>query len=221
MAVPATWGFFILEVAMFRLTSLLSVLIASGILSPLAGADSAGMFAPERVGRWYLGGGVGGYWEESNSQLRNQDGKAGGFVSGGYRLSTNVALEIDGLVSSQELGQVATLPVTPDHTYLNTAGLGGVAKFILPLNRIELYAGAGLGIYTTQLRAEGSTLTVSQDDTNIGLQALLGADYFFSRTISVGLEYRKLKVRADFAPTLPGKIDAGGDFLLATVRAHF
>lgn len=206
---------------MLRLMSLLTVWVALGTLSPLAGADSSAMFAPERVGRWSLGGGVGGYWEDSNDQLRSQDGKAGGFISGGYRLSPNVAVEIDGLFSSQEIGQVAALPVTPDHTYLNTAGLGGVAKFVLPLNRIELYAGAGLGIYTTQLRAEGSTYVVSQDDTNIGLQALLGADYFLSRTISLGLEYRKLKLRADFGPILPGKIDAGGDFLLATARAHF
>lgn len=206
---------------MLRLTCLLCIVIAFGALSPPALADSTGMFAPERVGRWYLGGGIGAFWEDSNDQLQNQNGRAGAFVSGGYRMALNLALEIDALFASQEVGRVAALPVTPDHTYLNSAGIGGVAKFILPLNRFELYAGGGLGIYTSQLRAEGSTYTVTQDDTNFGIQGLLGADYFFSRTISLGLEYRKLKLRADFGPTLAGKVDAGGDFLLATVRAHF
>ena len=52
-----------------RWTSLMFAIIT---LSPLiAGADSTGMFAPERVGRWYIGGGLGGFKEESNSQLKN------------------------------------------------------------------------------------------------------------------------------------------------------
>ena len=207
---------------MLRWMHWIALIAAMTALSPLiAEADSTGMFAPERVGRWYLGGGVGGFWEDSNSQLQNQNGQVGGFLSGGYRLSPNLALEIDGLFSSQEIDALPTIPTTSGSTYLNSAGIGGVVKFILPLNRFELYAGAGLGVYTTELHAEGSSYDATQDDTNVGYQALLGADYFISRRLSVGLEYRIFKLRADFSPTIPGTIDAGGNFLFATVRGHF
>ena len=207
---------------MLRSIRWISLIAAITAWSPLiAGADSTGMFAPERVGRWYLGGGVGGYWEDSNSQLQNQKGQYGGFLSGGYRLSPNIALEIDGLFSSQKIDRLTTIPVTSGNTYLQSGGLGGVVKFILPLNRVELYAGGGAGVYTTQLHAQGSSYDAWQNDTNIGYQALLGADYFISRNFSVGLEYRIFKLEADFSPTIPGKIDVGGDFLFATVRGHF
>jgi len=207
---------------MLRSTCWISVLAAIVALSPLiARADSAEMFAPERIGHWYLGGGVGGYWEDTNSQLQNQNGQIGGFLSGGYRLSRNVALEIDGLFSSQKIDALPTIPTTSGDTYLTSGGVGGVVKFILPLNRIELYAGAGLGVYNTQLHAEGSSYDATQDDNNVGYQALLGGEYFISRRISVGLEYRILKLEADFSPTIPGTIDAGGEFLFATVRGHF
>jgi hypothetical protein len=47
------------------------------------------------------------------------------------------------------------------------------------------------------------------------------SNFFVSRHVSVGIEYRKFKLHADLEPTIPGKIDAGGDFLFATVRGHF
>ena len=207
---------------MLRLTRWTALMFAIIALNPLiAGADSTGMFAPDRVGRWYIGGGLGGFREESNSQLQNQDGQYGSFFSGGYRATPNVALEIDGLYSSQRLDTPPTIPTTTGRTRLYSNGVGGVVKLILPLDRVELYAGGGLGLYTTQLRAEASPDEIRQEDANAGYQALVGADFFLSRYVSVGVEYRKFKLDADFGATIPGKIDAGGDFLFATVRAHF
>ena len=204
------------------LTRWISLVVAIGTLSPLiAGADSIEMFAPERVGHWYLGGGVGGFWEDSNTQMQNQSGQYGAFVAGGYRLSPNIALELEASLSSQRFDTPRTIPTSASRSYLDSAGIGGNVKFILPLDRFELYAGVGLGAYSTQLRANGSTYDVTQDDANIGYQALLGADYFVSRKISIGLEYRKLYLTADFGPTIPGTIDVGGEFLFATVRGHY
>jgi opacity protein-like surface antigen len=205
-----------------RLTRWMSLMFAIIALNPLiAGADSTDMFAPERVGRWYIGGGVGGFKEESNSQLRNQDGQYGGFFSGGYRATPNIAFDIDGLFSSQRLDTPPTVSTSNSRSRLNSAGAGGVVKFILPLGRVELYAGGGLGLYTTSLRVKESSFRSERDDTGVGYQALAGADFFVSRSVSVGLEYRKFKLHADLEPTIPGKIDAGGDFLFATVRGHF
>jgi opacity protein-like surface antigen len=208
---------------MFRSTSWKSLIFAILTASPLvAGADSTGMFAPDRVGKWYLGGGIGGYWEESNSQLRNQDGQLGGFFSGGYRATSYMALEIDGLSSYQRIDTPPTVSSSNGRSRLTTSGVGGVVKFILPLDRFELYAGGGVGAYNTTLRTKDNPFTDEEHVTDFGYQGLLGVDYFITRNFSVGLEYRRFKLDADLGPTIPGgKLDAGGDFLFATFRGHF
>jgi opacity protein-like surface antigen len=198
---------------------------------PLQAAAQVGsMFAPERVGRWSLSGALGGYSEETNSQLGNQDGEFGLAISGGYRLTPYVSLEVDGLVSQQEIDTPATLPPPftgsgSGRSDLNTGGIGGLVKFILPMGRVELFAGGGLGVYTTTLRVEGTVLgamaELEEDDTDIGYQAVAGADFYVSCHVSVGLEYRKFSLDASFGNIIPGDLDMGGDFFFATVRGHF
>ena len=179
------------------------------------------MFAPDRVGNWYLGGGLGLFDEEDNAGIANPDGEFGAAFSGGYRLAPNVALEIDGLLSHQEFDTPASAGGAR-RSDLFTNGVGGVVKLILPLNRFELYAGAGLGLYTSRVEIDGPSLEADEDDTDLGYQLLAGADFFVSRRISVGVEYRKFKLDADFGSTLPGgNVDAGGDFVFATVRGYF
>jgi opacity protein-like surface antigen len=103
--------------------------------------------------------------------------------------------------------------------------MGGLVKFILPLDRVELYVGGGLGIYTTTLLVEGSLLgahtELTEDDADVGFQAVAGADFYVSRRISVGMEYRRLKLDANLGILIPRELDMGGDFFFATVRGHF
>lgn len=198
-------------------------LIALPLLAalPVPAVAETEMFAPDRIGNWYLGGGIGGFGEEDNAQIANADGEFGAAFSGGYRLSRNVALEIDGLLSHQEFDTPPSAGGTR-RSDLFTNGVGGVVKFIVPLNRVELYAGGGLGLYTSRVEIDGPLLETDEDDTDIGYQLLAGADFFVSRRISVGIEYRKFKLEADFGNALPGgKVDTGGDFLFATVRGYF
>lgn len=196
--------------------------VAIGVSLPLtARAEGAGMFAPDRVGRWYGGGGLGGFSEESNFQLGNEDGRFGNFISGGYRLGSWIALEADGLISLQEVDAPSTIFAPTSRTDLTTAGIGAVVKFILPMDRVEIYAGGGLGVYTSRIRTETAIGDIERDDTDIGYQALAGLDVFVSRRVSLGLEYRKFKLDANFGPTIPGKLEVGGDFFFATVRGHF
>jgi len=197
------------------------VFVVLALLGALPLTAAAEMFAPERVGSWYLGGGLGGFSQEDNSQLANADGELGLAFSGGYRLSQNVALEIDGLFSHQEFDTPPSAGGSR-RSDLFTNGVGGVIKFVLPINRVELFVGGGLGIYTSRVDVDGTFFEDNEDDTDFGYQLLAGADFYVSRRISVGFEYRKFKLDADFGDTLPGgKIDAGGDLLFATVRGHF
>ena len=173
---------------------------------PMCSHAQVGMFEPERVGRWYLSGAAGAFNKETNSQLVNQDGQFGLVVGAGYRLKPHVALEIDGLFASQRVDPGWALG--SDDGRANLYGIGGLAKFILPLDRVELYVGGGLGLYSTTLWKD------------VGLQAVAGLDLFVSRRTSVGLEYRRLKLDTFLGALVPG-FDLGGDFLFATVRRHF
>jgi opacity protein-like surface antigen len=173
---------------------------------PMCGYAQVKMFEPERVGRWYLSGAAGAFNKETNSQLVPQDGQFGLAFGAGYRLKSHVALEIDGLFASQRVDPGSTLGFADGRT--NLYGIGGLAKFILPLDRVELYVGGGLGFYSTTLW------------NDVGFQAVAGLDLFVSRRMSVGLEYRRLKLDVFLGALVPG-FDMGGDFLFATVRGHF
>jgi opacity protein-like surface antigen len=164
------------------------------------------MFEPERVGRWYLSGAAGAFNKETDSQLVNLDGQFGLAIGAGYRLKPHVALEIDGLFASQRVDPGWALGTADGRA--NLYGIGGLVKFILPLDRVELYAGGGLGLYSTTLW------------NDVGFQAVAGLDLFVSRRMSVGLEYRRLKLDAFLGALVPG-FDMGGDFLFGTVRGHF
>ena len=210
-----------------RCSHLVLVLVA---VVPMHALAQVRMFEPERVGHWYLSGGVGAFSEETNSQLVNPKGYFGLTVSGGYRLTPHIALEIDGLFASQHIDTPATIPGsargTPEgRASLYSGGVGGLVKFILPLDRVELYLGGGLGVYTTTLMVEGELLgahtELTENDTNVGFQAVAGADFFVSRRISLGLEYRRLKLDANIGVLIPGDLEMGGDFVFATVRGHF
>lgn len=182
--------------------------------------------AESRVGHWYIGGGFGAYSEESNSQLSNQDAGAALFFSGGYRASPNVAVEFDGLAWDQDFSTPASippqLPGAQSRTELKSSGISAVIKFIAPLGAIDLYAGGGLGFYATNLNVEGAGGSeIDQTETELGYQALLGADVYISKKISVGLEYRWVKVENNFEPYIIGDVDSGGQFFLMAVRGHF
>ena len=186
--------------------------------------------AESRIGRWYIGGGFGAFAEEDNAQLRDQDASAALFFSGGYRASPNVAIEADALGWNQDFATPATISPgvissAEARTDLTTAGVSAVIKFIAPLRAVDLYAGGGLGFYTANLSVEGTGasagLKIDETETDLGYQLLVGADVYVSRRISVGLEYRWLKLDTNFEPYVAGELDAGGQFFLMNVRGHF
>ena len=97
------------------------------------------MFEPERVGRWYVSAAAGAIKDETSSQLVNLDGQFGLAIGAGYRLTPHVALEIEGLLASQRVdtsSTIAGLALGANGGDVYIRGIGGLAKFILPLNRV-------------------------------------------------------------------------------------
>ena len=97
----------------------------------------------------------------------------------------------------------------------------------------EVYAGGGLG-YARHTRSASGTTTFadSASDGGFAWQIVVGADYFFSEEVSVGIKYRYGQTQGmnetfDFtagsAPT--GAVTADGNIasnsIMATLRFHF
>ena len=211
------------RVTRIALVGLLGLLLPSIVCAQSSRAEA-------RSGHWYIGGGFGGYSEESNSQLTNQDAGAALFFSGGYRLSPYVAVEADLLGWTQDFSTPASiapgiLSSAEARTDLTTTGLAGIIKFYLPIGIVDMYGGGGLGFYASHLFVEGtgsaSGSQINQTDSDFGYQLLLGADVYVSKKISIGLEYRWLTIETNFEPTIAGELDVGGEFLLMSVRGHF
>ncbi|MGH8631416.1 MAG: outer membrane beta-barrel protein [Burkholderiales bacterium] len=198
-----------------------TLLLMTGLVCLLP--QVAGAQAGERqAGRWYIGGALGGFAEEDNSQITGQDAEFATFFSGGYRASPNVAVEATAMHWGQDFATpTGILPGAEARTDLYTFGVGGQVKFFVPLDSMDLFAGAGLGLYTTNLKVKGSSSEIDENDTDLGIQGLLGVDVFVSNRISVGLEYRWLRLDANFEPQISGDIDVGGHFFFATVRGYF
>ncbi len=207
----------------------ITLFAVAGLL--LSGTSAAQSYSGEsRIKRWYLGGGFGAFAEKDNAQLADQDTNAALFVSAGYRASANIALEADFLGWKQDFLTPAgispgILGSADTRTDLESSGLGAVIKFIAPLRAVDLYGGGGMGYYAVNLSVAGTGASAGQSvdktERDLGYQLLAGADIYISRNISVGLEYRWLKLDVKFEPMISGEVDAGGQFLLMNFRGHF
>lgn len=192
---------------MMQIRKLLSRIAFTAVaMIPVCGHTQLQIFEPERVGRWYLSGAGGGFKQDTASTVVDYHGQYGLAIGAGYRLRPHLGLEIDGLFASQRV-EIDTSVVSTDGS-ANLTGVGGLVKLILPLDRVELYVGGGLGIYSTTLWSD------------VGLQAVAGLDLFLSRHLSLGVEYRRLKLDTFLGALVPD-FDLGGNFVFATVKGHF
>jgi opacity protein-like surface antigen len=190
-----------------QIRNVFSLLIfATAAVFPICGHTQIQMFEPERVGRWYLSGAGGSFKQDTDADIGKYHGQYGLAIGAGYRLRPHLGLEIDGLFASQRF-EIDSAVISTD-AHANLTGIGGLVKLILPLDRVELYVGGGVGIYSTTFWSD------------VGFQGVAGLDLFLSRHLSVGVEYRRLKLDAFVGALVPG-FDLGGDFVFATVRGHF
>ncbi|MBI3606959.1 MAG: outer membrane beta-barrel protein [Nitrospirae bacterium] len=92
-----------------------------------------------------------------------------------------------------------------------------------------VYAGAGVGRYGLVLRLDSGSTTSETNNSALGYQALIGAEYRYSEQLGFLFEEKYARARmgfgSDFIGTDPvlraARIDLGGHNLLVGVRIHF
>jgi outer membrane protein W len=188
---------------------------------------------------FYAFGGFAALAAEKNSQLQGERGSPANLIAGGgYRLTPDLAVELNFLAAGRKLDTPPT--AEPAGTFaagtlkstMGTGGIGATVKYSFAVQRFAPYFGGGVGAYTTTFhtRSEAPGCAQNCSDTgprvearsrDVGIHALAGVDYYITAKHVVAGEIRYLRLRADFGAIVPGKVDAGGAFIWAGFRRHF
>ena len=115
--------------------------------------------------------------------------------------------------------------VVSDDMSLSTLGLTLAARINYPAGMVNVYAGAGTGLYLSRLTLTASTFGLigshEERSTDFGYFYNYGITLKVSNQNYLGLEYRNLFLDAGFPPVTSGAVDIGGDFLLMSYTAAF
>lgn len=105
--------------------------------------------------------------------------------------------------------KVDVIPVT-----LNTKG-------IYSIDKLDLFALAGVGYYRAKLKFEAAGFSESKSKSKIGFQLGVGADYNFTPNVFAGLEAKYLFVKPDFGEDFAGKVKLDGLQATANIGYRF
>ncbi len=215
------------------------ILLALGMLiAPHAPAQPVGAGSPD-FGRFYAFGGFALFGPDTNDQLQGERGELGAIGGGGFRFSPLLSFELGVLGAGRRLDTPASAAPAAgtfkDGTLRTNIGSGGLnlaVKFHFTLDRIEPYVGFGLGRYATSFRttSEASTCLQHCADTgprvtsrsrDTGYHAAIGADYHLRAKDVIAVEFRQLKLDANFDDIGLGNVKAGGSLLWLGYRRYF
>jgi hypothetical protein len=215
------------------------MLLALGMsIAPHAAAQAVGAGSPD-VGRFYAFGGFALFGPEKNDQFQGERGGLGLIAGGGFRFLPFLSFELSVLGAGRRLDTPASA-APPAGTFkdgtlrtnLSTGGLNLAVKFHFTLDRVEPYFGVGVGRYTTSFRttSEASTCLQHCADTgprvtsrsrDTGYHAVIGADYHVTRKDVAAVEFRQLRLDANFDDIGLGNVKAGGSLLWLGYRRYF
>lgn len=210
---------------------------ALGALTALAvcGAGLAEDSQPSQpTGRRSLYVGASRLQPQADARLRDQDGHWGLSAGLDWRYSRFAAVELD-LVDT---GQAADMPAVERsgpggagarrREHINIDGIAVGLRLIYPHGRLAPYVGAGIGFYAAELSDYGapahlflpSTVAKRKDD-GTGTYLALGIEYVVSPSSALRLEYRWLRLQADFGPEFGGPVKIGGGLPSLAYRSLF
>jgi opacity protein-like surface antigen len=221
-----------------HIAHVLCLVLATGF-APLAAAQAKDS-ETSSVGRFYAFGGGALFAPDKDGQLQNQQGNLVNLiVGGGLRASDLLSFEVALLGYGQKLDTpVAAAPPLGTfqpgslNTRMGTAGVNLTVKLQFPMDRVEPYVGAGVGMYSTWIRTTSEALGCTQNcaDTgprtsansrDAGYHALVGVDYHVTQKDVVGTEFRQLWLNATFDEIGMGSVKAGGSLLWMGYRRYF
>jgi hypothetical protein len=147
---------------------------------------SCGVHAQQEVKNlpWSFGIGVGGFDpDDGTGRLKNQSGQYALALDATYRYSNCLSFAFDVFASEQRFDTPPTVTApffgTVDgRARISGGGFNAVAKFGIPVGRMEPYVGAALGLYFNSMIVTGSVLGLparaEEQDSDLGEQFLAG-----------------------------------------------
>jgi opacity protein-like surface antigen len=158
---------------MRRIGVLVALLAAVGVVTAIP-ASAAENYAMVK----------GGFYTPNSHDLKDFASGFHGEAALGLGVAPNLAGEVGvGYFRTEHSGaKVSAVPFT------------ATAKALLPLDAVQLYAGAGLGVYPSTLDRGGDTST----STAFGYHVLMGGQADVTKNVFVGGEFKYLWATASF-----------------------
>jgi len=185
---------------------------ASGSVAEEAGTPSRRSYVSALLGNFEGPAEIGDFGRESG--WRSDNGVFLGFGLGGeVSRYCSVELELVGWNAGYRRrgeGQSRSFTIVSE-----TGSL--VFKLALPIGPLRPYLGGAAGVSNSGLRLDESR-TDSKKDRGICYQLLAGTDFLFLRRQSLGVEFRKTFLRADFGQVTGGEHSIGGNVLALAYR---
>ena len=147
----------------------------------------------------------------------------------GGRYSRHLAWEVGWVYYYQEIDTPAALGIRglgSEEGTLTGEGFGGLVKLMQPVGAADIFVGAGLGSYASEVSASRinpltlKVTTVARTDRSWGTQYVAGIDLRASPRFTWTVQYRRVVLDADFGPGI-GVIDNGGGMWQLLLRGTF
>lgn len=135
----------------------------------------------------------GGIYSPQEDPFKDFDIGFNGELSAGYYFNPNFVLELGvGYFESKGPGFIIApgSVVVPADGKIEVIPITLNAKYLYPLEGVEPYAEAGIGVYVADAKLSGSGFNLSDRYTNMGVFLGLGFNVNISRNIFLGLEGR-------------------------------
>jgi OOP family OmpA-OmpF porin len=204
---------------------LATALLGSASLGALAQTDNAATTQRERG--FYVGGGVGGNFQEDNKftgsgtdSTKSYSAGPVGILNFGYALGNGMRFEV-------EPGYRYNDADNGGRTQILTGMVNGIYDFDMktPVFPLTPHIGGGVGVAHMYNRSPQNGQTVVGQDDRPALQAIAGVDYDLTSAMKIGLDYRYLYVDNPQFRTQAGGNSQSGAFndhaILLTMRYSF